>query len=91
MAATRSGKKILKITGIILGILIILLTGFHFWFQAHAKGMIEDLVESKSNNKLKLKIKKLRFSYFSRKIEIENAVFISTDTLTTGTDRKSVV
>lgn len=85
MAATRSGKKILKITGIILGILIILLTGFHFWFQAHAKGMIEDLVESKSNNKLKLKIKKLRFSYFSRKIEIENAVFISTDTLTTGT------
>lgn len=69
-------------TGIVLGILVVLLVGFHFWFQAHAKRLLEDMVESKSNGKLKLKIQKLRFSYFSRKIELEKAVFYNTDTLT---------
>ncbi len=85
MAATRSGKKFLKIVSICIGVLIVLLIGFHFWFQAHAKGLIEDLVSSKSNNKLKLKIEKLRFNYLSSKIEIEKAIFISTDTATSGT------
>ncbi len=85
MAVTRPGKKILKITGISLGILLVLLTCFHFWFKAHAKGLIEDLVESKSNGKLKLKIKKFHFSYFSKKIEIEKAVFYTTDTLNATT------
>lgn len=85
MAVTRSGKKFLKITSICIGILIVLLVGFHFWFQAHAKGLIEDLVASKSNNKLKLKIEKLRFNYLSSKIEIEKAVFTSTDTANSET------
>lgn len=85
MAATRSGKKFLKIISSCIGILIVLLIGFHFWFQAHAKGLIEDLVASKSHNKLKLKIEKLRFNYFSSKIQIEKAVFFSTDTISSGT------
>lgn len=85
MAAIRSGKKFVKIISSCIGVLIVLLTGFHFWFQAHAKGLIEDMVASKSKNKLKLKIEKLRFNYFSNKIEIEKAVFFSTDTITSGT------
>ena len=40
------------------------------------------MVESKSNGKVKLKIEKLHFNYFSRKIELEKAVFYNTDTLT---------
>lgn len=78
-------KKILKISAITLGILLVLLTGFHFWFKAHAKEMIEDMVESKSDGKLKLKINKLHFNYFSRVIELENAVFYNTDTTTGST------
>ncbi len=81
MAVNRFVKKILKITGSLLGILVIFLVCFHFWFKAHAKNLIEDMVESKSNGKVKLKIEKLHFNYFNRKIELEKAVFFNTDTL----------
>ncbi len=85
MTANRFVKKFLKITGILLGILLVLLVGFHFWFQAHAKQIIEDMVTSQSNGKVKLEIGKLRFSYFSKKIEMEKVVFYNTDTLTGST------
>lgn len=85
MAINRFRKRILKITGILLGILLVLLVGFHFWFKAHALGLIEDMVESKSDGKLKLKVEKFRFNYFSRKIELEKAIIYNTDTLTGNT------
>jgi hypothetical protein len=85
LAAKRTGKKILKITGILLGILFVLLTGFHFWFKANAKEIIEEMVASESKGKLKLKIGKMRFSYFSKKIELEKAVFYNTDTVSENT------
>ena len=47
--------------------------------------MIEDLVESKSNGKLKLKVKKFKFNYFSRKMELEKAVFYTTDSADANT------
>jgi len=78
--AVRYIRKTLKITGFIIGILAVLLFGFHLWFRAHAKGIIEDLVESRSKGKINLKIEKLRFGYFSNKIEIDKAVFVNTDT-----------
>ena len=81
MTAKSFGKKLLRGTGFFLGILIVLLVAFHFWFKAHAKQILEDMVESKSNGKLKLKIEKLHFNYFSRKIELEKAVFYNTDTI----------
>ncbi len=85
MTAKRPGKRILKIMGISLGVLLVLLIGFHLWFKAHAKEIIEDLVESRSNGKLRLKIGKLHFNYFSRKFELEKAVFYNTDTATANT------
>ena len=85
MTARSFGKKLLKGTAIFFGILLVLLIGFHFWFQAHAKEIIEDLVESQSNGKVKLKIGKLRFSYFSKKIEMEKVVFYNTDTISGST------
>ncbi len=85
MATGRIGKKLLKFTGFLLGILLLLLTAFHFWFVAHAKDLLEDLVESKSHGRLKMKVKKFKFSYFSKKMEIEKAVFYNTDTTTSAT------
>jgi choline dehydrogenase-like flavoprotein len=41
LTAKRIGKKILKITGITIGLLAVFLVGFHFWFKAHAKEMLE--------------------------------------------------
>ena len=84
MTAKRHARKFLKITGISFGILLVLLTGLHFWFKSYAKHIIEDLVESKSHGKLKLKIGKFHFGYFSRKMEMENAVFYSADSVNTS-------
>jgi len=81
----RFGKKLLKITGYILGSLAILLTAFHFWFIYNAKDMLESMVEKKSNGKLKLKVEKLSYDYFSRTMKIKKAVFLTTDTATAAT------
>ena len=81
MTVNRFGKKSLRGTAIFLGILLVLLVGFHFWFKAHAKQLLEDMVASKSNGKVRLKIEKLHFNYFSQKIELDKAVFYNTDTV----------
>ena len=60
---------------------MLLLVGFHFWFKAHALHLLEDMVSSKSKGKVKLKIEKLRFNYFTRKIDLEKAIFYNTDTV----------
>lgn len=78
-------RRTLKITGIIIGILAALAFGFHLWFRAHAREIIEDLVKSRSKGKINLKIEKLRFGYFSNKIEIEKAVFVNTDSAINST------
>lgn len=39
--------------------------------------MLEDLVATKSHGKLKLKLEKLHFNYFTKKMRLENAVFYS--------------
>lgn len=59
----------------------VLLTAFHFWFRDHAEEVIEDMVHARSNGKVNLKLKKFRFNYFSRKMELQNAVFYSTDSI----------
>ena len=82
MINKKARNKFFKYTGIILGILVVLLAAFHFWFLAHAKELLEDLVESQSHGKLKMKVKKFRFGYFSKKMELDKAVFYNTDTAT---------
>jgi len=75
-------KKALKITGILLGVIVLLLVGFHFWFISHARGLLEDTVDKKSGGRIKLKIQKLHYNYFTQKMVLDNAVFYTTDSLT---------
>ena len=75
----RFGKKFLKVTGIIFGILVVLLIAFNFWFKAHARHLIEEMVESRSNGKLRLKMEKFKFNWFSKHMEVRQATFYSTD------------
>lgn len=67
MAAKRIGKKFLKTTGIIVGSFIILLTAFHFWFVYHAEEIIQDLVASKSDGRIRMKVSNFKFNWFSKK------------------------
>lgn len=85
MVAKRITRKLTKLAAFILGGLIILLVLFHIWFMHHAKDLIEDLVHSQSNGKLNLKVQKFKFNWFTRKMELQQAVFYSTDTATSAT------
>ncbi|MBC7949486.1 MAG: hypothetical protein H7Y42_16485 [Chitinophagaceae bacterium] len=78
-------RKLLKITAYVLGSIVVLLAAFHFWFVNHAERLLEDLVSSKSNGKLKLHVQKFRFNWFSNDMQLRNAVFYSTDTSTATT------
>lgn len=72
-------KKLFKITAYILGSFAALVVGFHFWFINHAEQILEDLVASQSNGKIKLHVKKFKFNWFSYDMQLRNAVFYSTD------------
>ncbi len=85
MTLQRIGRKLLKITGVLLGFLLILLTVFHLWFISRAKTLLEDTVEKRSDGKLKLRIDKLRYNYFNHRMVIKNAVFLTTDSNTAPT------
>src|SRR6186713_1096112 len=74
-------KKILKTLGIILGIIIILITALHIYVVNNAENLIEDLVSTESNGKLKLKVKNIKFNYFSKKVELNDVTFFSNDSL----------
>src|SRR5690606_33223047 len=63
---------------------------FHFWFVNHAERLIEDMVEVRSNGKLKLDVEKFRFNWFSYDMELRNAVFYSADTTAATSYRFSV-
>jgi len=78
-------RRTLKLTGILVGVLGVLLTSFHFWFRDHAEEVIEDIVDARSKGTVNLKLKKFRFNYFSRKMELQNAVFYTTDSINTPT------
>jgi len=74
-------KRILKIFCILLGILILLAASVHLYIANNAESLIEDLVRSKSGNKIRLDLKRIRFNYFSNKIVLENATFYSNDSI----------
>ncbi len=91
MITKRLGKRILVVTGYLLGGLAILFVAFHFWFINHAKQLVEETVDRKSNGQLHLKINKLSYNYFSSRMTIKDAVFLTTDTATAASAYKFLV
>ncbi|HET6995577.1 MAG TPA: hypothetical protein VFI06_11380, partial [Chitinophagaceae bacterium] len=85
MLISPAKRKFLKISAYTFGTLIVLFLGFHFWFINHAEQLLEDLVASKSNGKLKLKVKKFKFDYLNNNMQLRHAVFYSTDSVAAGT------
>ncbi len=80
MTVKRISTKFLKITAFILGVILVLMTSFHFWFINHAEHLIEDIVSSQSNDKLKLKIHKFKFNWFNYDMQLRKTIFYSADT-----------
>jgi hypothetical protein len=79
MTLIKLGKKFLKITGIIIGSLVILLALFYWWFIHHAERAIEDVVTLQSHGKLKVEVGKIKYNY-GKKLSIQNITFYTVDT-----------
>ncbi|MFT3676763.1 MAG: hypothetical protein QM781_12750 [Chitinophagaceae bacterium] len=91
MTAKRSiSRKIIKIAAYTLGGLLVLLLSFHFWFINHAESLVEDMVRTQSNGKLNLKVKRFKFNWFSHKMEMDQAIFTTTDTTSPASYRFAV-
>jgi hypothetical protein len=73
-------RKTLKIFTYLAAGILALLVAFHFWFINHAEDMLEDLVASRSNGKLKLEVKHFRFNWLTNHMRLRQAVFYSADT-----------
>ena len=85
MKLQRLSKRFFKIIVILVGSLAILLTLFHFWFVNHAEELLQNMVASKSNGKLRLQVGNFKFNWFSKKMELERAVFYTTDSADANT------
>src|SRR5688500_10296822 len=74
-------KKILKTLGIILGVIVIVITGLHIYVVNNAESLVEEIVANESKGKLKLKVENIKFNYFTKKIELQDVTFFSNDSL----------
>ena len=74
-------RRFFKILLVVIGIHAIVILGLHIWFVNNARGVLRQIVTEKSGGKLKLKLSRLSFDFFSNKLQIGEADLQSTDTL----------
>lgn len=64
---------------------LFILLGLHIWFVNNARGVLKQIVATKSHGKIKLELSQLRFEFLSNKLQIREADLVSTDTLSQPT------
>ncbi len=67
------------LTGV--GIIVFAILGLHIWFVNNARGVLKDIVYTKSKGKLKLELSQLSFDFLSNKLQVRQADLISTDSI----------
>jgi|GEM_PF-1664662 len=85
MAVKPLVRKLLKITGIVMGILLVLLVVVYVWFVHHAESIIRDIVRSKSNGTVELSLKSITYDFGQRRLNLKEAVIYNTDSVRTKT------
>jgi hypothetical protein len=78
-------RKLLKITGITIGILLVLLVLAYVWFVHHAESIIREIVHLKSKGKVELSLKNVSYNFSDRRLDLKEAILYNTDSLTTKT------
>ncbi|MEP7251400.1 MAG: DUF748 domain-containing protein [Ginsengibacter sp.] len=71
-------KGIVKISLIVIALLAVAITCLHLWFVHNSNRLLIDLVNSRSNGKLKLELSRVNFSFFSNEVKIHRARISST-------------
>ena len=81
MAIRSVFRRFFRILLVVIGLHAIVILGLHIWFVNNARGVLRQIVTEKSGGKLKLKLNKLSFDFFSDKLQIREADLESTDTV----------
>jgi hypothetical protein len=81
----KRSRRLLKVSLIILGIFAMISLGFHIWFVNNARNLIKKIVVNKSHGKLKIELSQVSFDFFSNKLKVQEAILVSTDSLSAPT------
>lgn len=65
-------KRILKISGIIIGILLLLFLGAYIWVIYNAQYLLREFVRSESKGKIEIASQKVRYSFRRQQFEVFN-------------------
>ena len=82
---TSRPKKVLKVLLIVVSVFVLSILGLHIWFVNNARGVLRDIVYSKSQGKIKLELSQLSFNFFSKELQVGGASIYSADTLNQAT------
>lgn len=85
MAVKPLVRKLLKIAGIVMGLLLIVLVVAYLWFVHHAEKIIRDIVHLKSGGTVELSLKSITYSFRERQLNLKEAIIYNTDSLTKKT------
>jgi hypothetical protein len=85
MAIKPLARKLLKIAGIVMGILLVLVAVAYVWLVHHAETILRDIVRSKSNGTVELSVKSVTYNFDKRRLNLKEAVIYNTDSATQKT------
>ena len=74
--------KMLLVVGIAFFLTVL---GLHIWFVNNARTVLQQIVTTKSQGKIKLELSQLRFEFLSNKLQIREADLVSTNTVNPST------
>ena len=80
MAVKNVFRRFFRILLIVIGVHAAVILGLHIWFVNNARGVLREIVSQKSGGKLKLRLSRLSFDFFSNKLQVREAHLESTDT-----------
>ena len=59
-----------------------IILSFHLWFISNTENIFEDIVSAQSRGKIRMKVKKVKFNYFSKNVRLQKVELFTTDTIT---------
>ena len=80
-----SSRKYLKTLLIVLGVMVVAVLGLHIWFVHNAKGVLIDIVSTRSKGKVQLELSNLRFNFLTNRLQVRQADLVSVDSTTAPT------
>jgi hypothetical protein len=76
-----SKKRFLKLLLIVVLVFSLGVLGLHIWFVNNARGVLKQIVATKSHGKIKLELSQLRFEFLSNKLQVREADLTSIDSI----------